>query len=67
MEAAEIAGIKTLCRKVRAENKRLGKNFIRRDIIMDYVTLSNGVKMRRSLTRTYRVSASRKLAQEQEA
>lgn len=67
MEAAEIAGIKTLCRKVRAENKRLGKNFIRGDIFMDYVTLSNGIKMRRSLTRTYRVSASRKLAQEQEA
>ena len=34
---------------------------------MNYVTLSKGVKMRRSLTRTYRVSASRKLAQEQEA
>lgn len=34
---------------------------------MDYITLSNGIKMRRSLMRTYRVSASRKLAQEQEA
>jgi len=45
MEAAEIAGIKTFCRKVRAENKRLGKNFIRGDIFMDYVTLSNGIKM----------------------
>ena len=33
---------------------------------MEYVTLSNGVKMRRSLSRTYRVSASQKLAQVQE-